>query len=82
MIDLTTASMSHSKREQSQKDIVNIDYISLKINISNIFYKDRKKLRTFLIQVNIYIQFNTQKLRITEVKIIFAVTYLRNKAFN
>ncbi len=41
--------MSHSEREQSQKDITNIDYISLKINTSNTFYKDRKKLKTFLI---------------------------------
>ncbi len=46
------------------------------------FHKDRKKLRVFLTQVNIYIQFNTQKLRIIEVRIIFVVTYLRDRVFD
>jgi hypothetical protein len=48
----------------------------------DLYYRDRSKLDSFLISIDIYILFN-QYLFGTEVaKIIYAVSYLRGIAFN
>ena len=52
----------------------------VKVKISNKYYEERDDLERFLLQCNLYMWYNqTQFKKIN--KIIFAVTYMRDKVF-
>jgi hypothetical protein len=48
----------------------------------DLYYKDRSKLDSFLILMDIYILFNQYLFGTEAAKIIYAVSYLRGIAFN
>jgi hypothetical protein len=48
----------------------------------DLYYRDRSKLDSFLISMDIYILFNQYLFGIKAAKIVYAVSYLRSIAFN
>jgi hypothetical protein len=48
----------------------------------DLYYKDRSKLDSFLILINIYILFNQYLFGIKAAKIVYAISYFRGIAFN
>jgi hypothetical protein len=48
----------------------------------DLYYKDRSKLDSFLISIDIYILFNQYLFGTEAAKVIYAVSYLRGIAFN
>ena len=55
---------------------------SLKIKKSNVFKKNKFKLRVFLIQTELYINFNVNKINKNQKKILWAFIYFRDEAFD
>lgn len=55
---------------------------SLKVKVPDAFEGKRSELPAFLIQVQLYIQFNSSSFRNDKDKILFVITYLRGAAFN
>jgi len=54
----------------------------LKILMLNAFNKEHKKLQSFLIKLNLYIDFNQKKFNFKINKDLYTVIYLKNAAFN
>ena len=54
----------------------------LKVKKSNVFKENRSKLRAFLTQAELYIDFNVDKFNENQKKILWASTYFRNKTFD
>lgn len=54
----------------------------LKVSSPDTFSGDRKKLRAFLAQLELYIRFNSAELNQESKKTLFAATYLRDAAFD
>jgi hypothetical protein len=48
----------------------------------DLYYKDRSKLDSFLILIDIYILFNQYLFGTEAAKVVYAVSYLRGIAFN
>ncbi len=48
----------------------------------NAFNKEHKKLQSFLIKLNLYIDFNQKKFNFKINKDLYTVIYLKNAAFN
>jgi hypothetical protein len=48
----------------------------------DLYYRDRNKLDSFLISMDIYILFNQYLFGIKAAKVVYAVSYLRRIAFN
>jgi hypothetical protein len=46
------------------------------------YYKDRSKLDSFLISINIYILFNTYLFGTEAAKVVYTISYLRRISFN
>jgi hypothetical protein len=73
-----------SRLDKTSEAIISISSTTLKINASDIYYRDQNKLQAFLAQCNMYIQFNAlaNKLGTYKLRVIFAAIYLREEAFN
>jgi len=54
----------------------------LKVSTLNAFTDKRRKLRAFLIKLELYIEFNQAKFRSEMNKGLFTVLYLKNAAFD
>jgi hypothetical protein len=52
------------------------------VKTPDLYYRDRSKLDSFLISIDIYILFNQYLFGTKVAKIIYAVSYLRGIAFN
>jgi hypothetical protein len=52
------------------------------VKAPDLYYRDRSKLDSFFILINIYILFNQYLFGIKAAKIIYAVSYLRSIIFN
>ena len=78
-----------SQRQQSNQQIqsrqtsfiVIMQSKSLKIKKSKIFKKERFKLRAFITQCELYINFNINQFAIHKKKVLWAASYLRDDAF-
>jgi hypothetical protein len=46
------------RSDNNREGTVDTDSTLIKVNIPNIFYRDRRKLRAFIAQCNLYIQLN------------------------
>jgi hypothetical protein len=55
---------------------------SIIIKALDLYYKDRSKLDSFLILIDIYILFNQYLFRTEVAKIIYIISYLRGITFN
>jgi len=54
----------------------------LKILMLNVFSDEHKKLQSFLIKLNLYIDFNQKKFNSEMNKDLYTVIYLKDAAFN
>jgi len=54
----------------------------LKISVSNVFSNEYRKLQSFLIKLNLYIDFNQKKFNSEMNKDLYTVVYLKDAAFN
>jgi len=54
----------------------------LKILMLNVFSDEYKKLQSFLIKLNLYIDFNQKKFNSEMNKDLYTVIYLKDAAFN
>jgi hypothetical protein len=52
------------------------------VKAPDLYYKDRNKLDSFFISIDIYILFNQYLFGIKAAKIVYIISYLRNIAFN
>jgi hypothetical protein len=48
----------------------------------DLYYRDRNKLDSFLISIDIYILFNQYLFGIEAAKVVYAISYLRGIVFN
>jgi hypothetical protein len=55
---------------------------STMVKAPDLYYKDRNKLDSFFISIDIYILFNQYLFGIKAAKIVYIISYLRNIAFN
>jgi hypothetical protein len=70
------------RSDNNYKDTAGTNSTLIKINTSNTFYRDRRKLRAFVAQYDLYIRLNSQRLASLEAKVMFATIYLRDGAFD
>jgi hypothetical protein len=52
------------------------------VKAPDLYYRDRNKLDSFFISIDIYILFNQYLFGTKTAKIIYAISYLRGIAFN
>jgi hypothetical protein len=48
----------------------------------DLYYKDKSKLDSFLMSIDIYILFNQYLFRIEATKVVYAISYLRGIVFS
>ena len=53
---------------------------TVQIKEPDLYFGDRRKLTEWLYQVDIYVRFNRERLGTTEDQVLFASTYLRDRA--
>jgi Retrotransposon gag protein/Zinc knuckle len=71
-----------SRSDNNRGGTAGTDSTSIKVNTPDTFHGDRRKLRAFVAQCDLYIRLNPQRLASSEAKVMFATTYLRDGAFD
>lgn len=80
MISITQQKSASMSQVNLQK--IPITLLVLKISVLNIFTDEWEKLRVFLTQLKLFIEFNTDKFWTKMNKKMFIISYLKNTAFN
>ena len=74
-------SLQSERATFTQQDVFINNANKIKILTLDLYYEDQDKLKTYFVQINLYVKRHESQFQNTKNKILFVVIYLRNNAF-